>query len=398
MNFDVITIGGGIGGAAFANTMARQGKSVLVLERETQFRDRVRGENMLPWGVAAARRLGLVDDLFEAGAIACPFFNVYAMGNQTEHRPLPQTTQSGEASLNMHHPEMQKTLLLAAQRAGAQVRRGAIVRSLSGFDAGRTVTYEEDGDTKTASARIVVGADGRSSQVRQWGNFTVERDPNNLRIAGTMLTGIQAPRDGVHLSIGPGIGTFMAPIDARRTRVYVVYIGALGDRKLSGKERNDAFLDAARESMAAAEWFQAPEIIGPLAEFEGADHWVPTPAKPGLALLGDAAGATDPSWGCGLSKTMVDAETLAQELSNSTDWEGSLQRYAKRHDDYFGGLRRILASMTQLIWSGGPEADARRERVFGRIRQEPMAFPDAAGHGPFGPNDEKACRMLLGEW
>jgi hypothetical protein len=31
------------------------------LEREEKFKDRVRGENMLPWGVAAARRLGVLD-------------------------------------------------------------------------------------------------------------------------------------------------------------------------------------------------------------------------------------------------------------------------------------------------------------------------------------------------
>ena len=61
MSFDVITVGGGLAGSTLATELARAGHKVLVLERETQFKDRVRGENMLPWGVAAARRLGLVD-------------------------------------------------------------------------------------------------------------------------------------------------------------------------------------------------------------------------------------------------------------------------------------------------------------------------------------------------
>jgi 2-polyprenyl-6-methoxyphenol hydroxylase-like FAD-dependent oxidoreductase len=43
--------------------MARKGRKVLVLEREAKFKDRVRGENILPWGVAVARRCGFVDDL-----------------------------------------------------------------------------------------------------------------------------------------------------------------------------------------------------------------------------------------------------------------------------------------------------------------------------------------------
>ena len=63
MNFDAITVGGGLAGSTFAAKLTRAGHQVLVLERETRFKDRVRGENMLPWGVAAARRLGLVDDL-----------------------------------------------------------------------------------------------------------------------------------------------------------------------------------------------------------------------------------------------------------------------------------------------------------------------------------------------
>jgi menaquinone-9 beta-reductase len=47
--YDIITVGGGLGGSAIAKTMAEHGARVLVLERETQFRDRVRGEGMVPW-------------------------------------------------------------------------------------------------------------------------------------------------------------------------------------------------------------------------------------------------------------------------------------------------------------------------------------------------------------
>ena len=47
---DAIIVGGGLGGSALAEQLARAGRNVLVLERETKFRDRVRGENMLPWG------------------------------------------------------------------------------------------------------------------------------------------------------------------------------------------------------------------------------------------------------------------------------------------------------------------------------------------------------------
>jgi flavin-dependent dehydrogenase len=48
--YDIIAVGGGLGGAAVANVMARAGARVLVVERETHFRDRIRGEFMEPWG------------------------------------------------------------------------------------------------------------------------------------------------------------------------------------------------------------------------------------------------------------------------------------------------------------------------------------------------------------
>lgn len=50
--YDIITVGGGLGGSALAKAMAEHGARVLVVERETQFKDRIRGENFAPWGVA----------------------------------------------------------------------------------------------------------------------------------------------------------------------------------------------------------------------------------------------------------------------------------------------------------------------------------------------------------
>jgi menaquinone-9 beta-reductase len=44
--YDIITVGGGLAGSALAKVMAEHGASVLVLEKETHFRDRVRGESM----------------------------------------------------------------------------------------------------------------------------------------------------------------------------------------------------------------------------------------------------------------------------------------------------------------------------------------------------------------
>lgn len=58
---DYVVVGGGIAGGTFATVMARAGASVLLLERQSDYRDRVRGELIWPWGVAEVQRLGVAD-------------------------------------------------------------------------------------------------------------------------------------------------------------------------------------------------------------------------------------------------------------------------------------------------------------------------------------------------
>ena len=71
--FDLVTVGGGLGASVLALSMAKQGVHVLVLERETQFRDRVRGEALAPWGVAEAKELGIAELLLRRCAKEVPW-------------------------------------------------------------------------------------------------------------------------------------------------------------------------------------------------------------------------------------------------------------------------------------------------------------------------------------
>ena len=124
-DYDIITVGGGLAGSALAKGMAEHGARVLVLEREAEFRDRVRGEAIMPWGVPDLRALGLYDTVMNAGGHPLTFWDGYQDGSRSGHRNLERTTPSREPVLACFHPNLQEAALQAAIDAGAVVRRGA---------------------------------------------------------------------------------------------------------------------------------------------------------------------------------------------------------------------------------------------------------------------------------
>lgn len=56
---EVIVVGAGILGSALAVTLARQGRSVILLEKSLKEPDRIVGELLQPGGVEALEKLGL---------------------------------------------------------------------------------------------------------------------------------------------------------------------------------------------------------------------------------------------------------------------------------------------------------------------------------------------------
>jgi menaquinone-9 beta-reductase len=396
--YDIITVGGGLGGATLAKAMAEHGARVLVLEREKQFKDRIRGEFLAPWGAAETQALGLYDLLRTTCALECPRFGVYTGPELGEPRDLIATTPQQLPALTFYHPAMQEVLLQAAATAGAEVRRGARVREVKPGDV-PTVTVEQEGRVEELQARLIVGADGRGSVVRKWASFPVHQDPERLVLSGVLFEEMTTPHEGtIYYIINPnlGQGVPLAPQGGGRVRAYLVQTKATSTR-LQGAADLPRFIEESVRSWAPAEWYAGAKAAGPLATFDGADTWVENPYKEGVVLIGDAAATSDPSWGQGLCLTVRDVRVLRDHLLGHENWDEAGHAYAEEHDRHYGVIHRVENWLSQIFFETGPEGEVRRARAFPLIAQDPTRVPDHIASGPELPADETVRRRFFGD-
>jgi 2-polyprenyl-6-methoxyphenol hydroxylase-like FAD-dependent oxidoreductase len=394
-DYDLIVAGGGLAGSALATAMSRHGARVLVIEREEAFKDRVRGEGVSPWGVAEARALGIYETLRDGCGYEIRWWDMHA-GPAVFRRDLIETTPQRAPLMNFSHPEMQELLLRTAAASGAEVRRGANVTAVMPGEIPR-VKVEQDGNAQELSARLVVGADGRGSRVRSWAGFAVEQDAPRLFIGGVLFEGASAPTDAATLIQGFGRLAIFYPQRNGRMRAYAVYHRELCSTRLQGPADVPRFIEASALAGTPPGWLDGARAVGPLATFEGADTWAPHPYRDGVVLIGDAAAATDPSFGQGLSLTLRDVRTLRDALVGDEDWAAAAHAYAEAHDRYYGTLHTLVDWYTRLFMEVGPAADARRGKALPLLMQDPTRMPDVLISGPNQPLGEEDRIRFIGE-
>ncbi len=121
------------------------------------------------------------------------------------------------------------------------------------------------------------------------------------------------------------------------------------------------------------------------------------PYRDGVVLVGDAAAASDPSYGQGLSLTVRDVRVLRDCLLSHNDWEEAGHAYATAHDAYYRALHTGTGWIWDVFYDTGPVAEARRARVFPLLAQDPSRMPDVLVSGPEVPLDETVRRRFFGE-
>src|SRR5215467_3818845 len=400
-SFDEVTVGGGLAASSLAIAMARRGARVLILEKETKFRDRVRGEGLVPWGTAEARKLGIAELLLQKCAKEVPWVDL-GFGP----RNLLDTTPQKEPLLSYCHPEMQEVLLAEAEESGAEVRRGVTVESVESSTAGAVhprVTVR-NGTAEKIAARLVVGVDGRGSAVRKWAGFDVDKKPLGFQFAGVQLTGVRWRDDLAPFIFNPELGmcVAMVPQTQGRWRSYLGYptAGSVANAgmNLQGDNKLKAFVaESARAVPLMADAYAKVESIGPLASFDVSESWVTHPYRDGVALLGDAAATSDPTFGQGMATALRSVRVLSEALLSSADWDQAGIDYALEHDRSFQNTHRVCGWMRTLMQDPGPESSALRQKAMPKIVEDGTRVPDHVLSGPDLPADDGVRARFFGE-
>lgn len=390
--YDIVTVGGGIAASSLAKAMAEQGAKVLVLEREKQFKDRVRGEGVAPWGVAEANALGIRELLKQKCAHDVPYVEA-----GSGPRDLRTTTPQQLPLLSFPHQVMQETILDAAENAGAEVRRGVSVEHIEGGAVPAVVLNGHSHER--VPARLVVVADGRGSPARKWAGFSVCEQVNGYYMAGVLLTNVHASRETIYFVFNPVLGTCIGliPLAGDRFRAYFMYPKTMGYR-LQGESSLDLFVSESAKTYAPlADYYAGAISIGPLASFDVSDYWVEHPYRDGVVLAGDAAATSDPTYGQGLSFALRAARVLRDELRNGSDWDAAGHRYAEQQHRHFRACHTVEGWARTLFQDPSPESSALRARAMPRIAEDPTRVPDHIFSGPELPLNERVRARFFGE-
>jgi menaquinone-9 beta-reductase len=405
--FDLIIVGGGIGGSALAGVMAKALKSVLLLERSEVYEDRVRGEWIAPWGVAEVQRLGLYGLLMSAGGHHITRHITFDETLEPEVAesaalPLDIFKEGISGPLCLGHPLHCQTLFDAAKAAGVVALRGVRVVEVSGGDAPRVV-YEREGETFSAHARLLVGADGRASQVREACGIILHQDKPHHWFAGLLVDGADGwDADLQAIGTEGDFGFLAFPQGGGRVRIYGGYPLDQAQR-FKGPDGARRFLDAfALACSPQNRHLVAGAPAGPLFSYFNADSWTDEPFAPGVVLVGDAAGWNDPIIGLGLSITYRDVRLVSDLLKSTEDWRSlSFASYAEERAERMRRLRFAAKLQASIDMEFGEAAKTRRRSLHERAAADPslrahtfavMAGPESLPAEIF--TDEHRARVL----
>jgi 2-polyprenyl-6-methoxyphenol hydroxylase-like FAD-dependent oxidoreductase len=376
-DYDAVIVGASLSGCATAIMLGRAGARVALVEKQPDSAayKRMCSHYIQASAVPAIERLGVLEPILAAGGVRS---GVHAWTAWGWIDPPPDERLRG---LNLRRAVLDPLVReAAAATPGVDLILGLTAQGLLGADAGvgGVAVRDRDGRESELRARLTVGADGRDSRIAELAGVPVKTYPHGRIAYGGYFEGA-TPRhapDAAFWMLDPQWAAAF-PTDGDLTfYAAMVTKDRLPDFKRDAEEALVKFVSDLPEPPPIREGRLVEPVLGKvdmLNRFRAV-------TAPGLALVGDAALATDPLFGVGCGWAMQSGEwlgeSLAPALRGSEPLERGLERYSRRH-------RRELRGHAYLIhdYASGRRMQAPERALFAAAARDPKV---AAGFTEFG--------------
>src|SRR4026209_589845 len=354
-NFDVIVMGGGPAGSSVAGILAREGRKVIVFEKEIFPRHHI-GESLMTDTYWTFRRLGILEKMRES-----PFVRKYSVqfANSAgkESRPFyffEAVHHESAVTSQITRAQFDHLLINHAAEQGAVVHQGVLVKQVL-FENDKAVGVEvqmADGSREKFFAKVIVDATGQSAMLSNKFRWRV-RDPK-LKKAVLYSYFKDAHREPdlnggatLVLRTQPGSGGWFWYIPLEHD---ITSVGIVADpdylHKDRGKDLAKIFYEEIENCESCRKRVAGAERVDKIYSIVDYSYRSKQCAGDGFILTGDAYGFLDPIYSSGVLLALKMAELAADsihEAFRNDDFAGtSLGRYQAKLDQGIESMRKLV--------------------------------------------------------
>lgn len=351
---DVIVIGGGPAGSATATLLARQGRDVLLLEREQFPRFRV-GESLMPATYWSLQRLGVLEKMAQSPFTRKQSVQFYLKDGRPTTPFYFSDADPHESSITwqVDRKRFDQMLLDHSVEAGVEVRQKVTVREVL-FDGPRAIGVRAVGDggnDEEIRAKVIVDASGQSALLSR--RFGLKRIDPKLKNAAVFTRYREAIRDTgrdagatiIFHTRNEDSWFWFIPLPDDQTS-----IGVVGSLEYLVKSREPNPEQVLQEELALCpalqERLRNATRIEPVRVLRDFSYVSKRVAGDGWVMAGDAFGFLDPIYSSGVFLALKSAEFAADAIDaafEENDFSAaSLGRFGRRFIAGMEALRRIV--------------------------------------------------------
>ena len=351
----VVILGAGPAGCAAARLLASWGLDVVVLSRRASS-DRALGESLPPSALALMQRIGF-SRLGTSVAVRSTG-NTVRWGNDAER---VERFGAGLEGYQIDRATFDAFLAHEAAGAGADVRLGANVIRVS-RDRPATVTYEQDGETRTLRANWILDCSGRTGVIARDGWRVADDAARTTAIVGVWErddpwptpdpthTIVESTEDGWAWSV---------PVSERRRYVTLMLDPRLTSVATRG-ELTTSYTKLLARTQSLSALVDGAWRDGEVFARDASPYHARLYADQGAMLVGDAASFVDPLSSYGIKKALASAWLASvcvhSILTNSAIEAAALELFNTRERAMHDSLKRAAAMLARDAAGSHPTA------------------------------------------